>query len=609
MDAILERLDTRVFPVAKDGLKASIRSMIAPQMPNMDTMTPLQRAMLEEAVVRRYDWSSIKVQEPVGVNAALIIGENMVQSSLQSHHHAGLERGAKGFTRILEITNMKNKSDVVKIITTPHTVRIEDVEYYIPRTKKEINRLANSLVSVLLESMVESYKIMSLKDGDTYPEWYEVFASIAAKPMLLLKPQWLRVYLNPYMLYKYHVTVPMIASILEDGMNPGNTIFYAPTGVGLYFDIHMGVDAIYDMYLKIAEIMSLQVSGIKSVSSAVLFPENMLTNLQVKDLGLIEGLQTYEVISGVPAFVPAFMWERMLKAMVPDAIFTSNTGRRFISTMGFDDVTRMITKVPLVYADILDARRTIDGGQIHLIFKQIQDEYPYLEHADLRDRIMPTEDAANAFLQSLILDYHFFWYIEAVCSNVQDLYVLPEVDASRTYTTSPLDCMASLGYVAMRNMVYEGFRENIRIDPVHIKLIVNNMTLYRDPVSLKRQAIVNDKSEWMASTTFEEVNQYMRSAAFVGEEDHMLSISSHVLTGEMIPIGRGGERLLEENKFVMAKKKHGSKEDHRRKQGSDDGRRRPTTKRPRRTPTPGSSIPKGSERGATAATPGTAGQP
>jgi hypothetical protein len=302
------------------------------------------------------------------------------------------------------------------------------------------------------------------------------------------------------------------------------------------------------------------------------------------------------------------MWERMIKAMVPDAIFTSDTGRRFISTMSFDDVTRMITKVPLVYADILSTRRIIDGGQVHLTFKQVQDQYPYLEHADLSDRTMLNEDAANTFLQSLMMDYHFFWYIEAVCSNVQDLYVLPEVDATRTYTTSPLDCMASLGYVAMRNMIYEGFRENIRIDPVHIKLIVNNMTLYRDPVSLKRQAIVNDKSEWMASTTFEEVNQYMKSAAFVGEEDHMLSISSHVLTGEMIPIGRGGERLLEENKFVMAKKKHGSKEDHRRKPRPDDDSRRPAaaTSRSSRGTTSRPAVPKGSKRSTTttAAAPG-----
>lgn len=601
MDSILKRLETRVFSVTKNGLNANIRSMIAPQMPDMDTLTPLERAMLEESVVRRYDWASIKVQEPVGVNAALIIGENMVQSSLQSHHHAGLERGAKGFTRILEITNMKNKSDVVKIITSPHLVHIGDKEYPIPRTKKEINRLANSLIRVLMESVVESYKLMSIDAGDTYPEWYEIFSSITAKPTMLRKRRWLRIYLNPYMLYKYHVTVPAIASIMEEGMNPGNTIFYAPVNVGdgLYLDVHMGVDTIHDMYLKISEIMSLQVSGIKSVSGAVLFPENMLTNLQVKDLGIVDGAQTYEVVSGIPAFVPPFMWERMLKAMVPDAGFVSNTGKRFTSAFSLNDVTRMITEVPIVYADILASRHVVDG-QIHLSFKQLQDTYPYLEHADLHDRIIDSDEEADIFLQTMMLEYHFFWYIEAICSNVQDLYVLPEVDASRTYTTSPLDCMASLGYVAMRNMIYEGFRENISIDPVHIKLIVNNMTLYREPVSLKRQAIVNDKSEWMVSATFEEVNRYMKSAAFVGEEDHMLSISSHVLTGEMIPIGRGGERLLEGNKFVMTKKKYEAKEDRRRKQGTDGGPRGissgapgVSTKRSNRHPTTGASISSG----------------
>jgi hypothetical protein len=44
-------------------------------------------------------------------------------------------------------------------------------------------------------------------------------------------------------------------------------------------------------------------------------------------------------------------------------------------------------------------------------------------------------------------------------------------------------------------------------------------------------------------TTFEEVLKYVTYAAFMGEEDDMESVSSQVLTGQMIDVGRGGRNL------------------------------------------------------------------
>jgi hypothetical protein len=49
-----------------------------------------------------------------------------------------------------------------------------------------------------------------------------------------------------------------------------------------------------------------------------------------------------------------------------------------------------------------------------------------------------------------------------------------------------MDCMASLGYLAMRNMIFQELVDNINVEPTHIRTIVNNMTLYKEPVSIKR---------------------------------------------------------------------------------------------------------------------------
>jgi hypothetical protein len=114
--------------------------------------------------------------DPVGVNAALTIGENLVQSSLGAKHTAGLKRGATGFDRAEEVTNMKNRSDIVKLITTPVNG--------VPRSREEINQLANEIIRVQMEDLKEKYEVLRLSpapEGESsvatvapYPPWYTV---------------------------------------------------------------------------------------------------------------------------------------------------------------------------------------------------------------------------------------------------------------------------------------------------------------------------------------------------------------------------------------------------------------------------------------------------
>lgn len=118
--------------------------------------------------------------------------------------------------------------------------------------------------------------------------------------------------------------------------------------------------------------------------------------------------------------------------------------------------------------------------------QRLVDKYPYLRYANLEPITLNTQEEADAFTLNTMSEQHLFWYIEATCSQVQSLFVLPEIDPSRTFTTSPIDCMASLGYLAMRNMIYQELLDNINVEPIHIKTIVNNMTIYKEPVSIKR---------------------------------------------------------------------------------------------------------------------------
>lgn len=576
--SVISRLSTSIYPITQSSLERDINQMIGFQLNQLEDLSPLEQQRIIELIVSKYQDAMVQPGEPVGVNGALTLGENLVQSSLQSHHQAGLKRGAAGFDRIEEITNMKNKSNIVKVITT--SINGES------RNKEEINMLSNLIVKVLMNDITVGYDIITVEEKN-YPKWYPIFTTIRAIPSIGIRERWLRIYFDPTLLYKHRISLPAIASVIEQHINIEGYVFYPPLMVNhdidtylddtmdstLFVDIHLGIQNESSYYIKLGDIQSLQVGGIASVEQASPIPENLLSNIRVIQIGDDSGKTIYEVQSSAASFIPPYAWEKMIKSMVPDATIIGTTGKRFSSMESLSRMEDMIVNVPLLYNDITDGTPIENpDGTILVSFRQeLLDKYPYLEYADLEPRIFNTHEEMQKFLLEIMVEYHYFWYIEAVCEKVQDLYILSEVDTTRTYTTSPIDCKNTLGYLAMRNMLFDALRENININSVHIKLIINNMTLYKEPVSIKRHDLRNDKCEWLTYTTFEDILKYITYAAFAGETDMMQSVSSHVLTGQMIQIGRGGDNMPNltiqnptGNKFIDLKNEQ-SKEDYRRK--------------------------------------------
>jgi hypothetical protein len=77
-------------------------------------------------------------------------------------------------------------------------------------------------------------------------------------------------------------------------------------------------------------------------------------------------------------------------------------------------------------------------------------EFPYLEYADLTPHVFNTQQEMKAFLLDMMVERHFFWYMECICNKLFDLFALPEIDSTRSFTTSPLDCNNTFGYLVMR---------------------------------------------------------------------------------------------------------------------------------------------------------------
>lgn len=627
---IVDRITTRckeyVFPSVQGRLTNQISEMIYPQLKDLPITNDLEKQLLVDAVCNRFDDATVKEHEPVGVNAALTTGEQLTQSSLSSHHHAGQKRGATGFERIEEITNMKD-------VTTMKVI-LKSIDG-IPRSSEEVYRIATNMVGKTIHDLMDKkrkYKVLSVDDMEIkitsaqvmhkvygtldpyiirskakesdqsirsvakdikvspndiingergtpstpildtiykyYPIWYKYVSAIPytnryGLPDTItpdsIKYNFLRIYLDPDQIYRSRIKLSTIADILRQSDKHHVAVLYPPIGEGLYIDIHsIGAKqtktALYDI---LGSILETYVSGIPTVDNAFPISENLLTDTKIMEETSKDGYHIYRIASGVPNFIPADAWKWMITSMIPDAASVDDNWLRFKTTYDNRDVQRMVFDCPLMYADIVRDRITRTDGKIYITFRyELMNTYPYLEYADLRPCTFESESDADNFLLGYIVDHHLYWYIEGNCTQISEIYLMDEVDPRYTFTYGPSDSTATIGYLATRKIVYQEFRDNIKIDPSHLKLITNNMMLYEHPVAITRAAIAYDKTDWLTYSTYEDVMKYILQAAFVGSVDTCTSISAKVLTGQKITIGRGGDNLPPlENPFISMLKR------------------------------------------------------
>lgn len=569
VDAVVERLKSMMFPIMHDRINDDINSMVGIQSAPI-TMSNLEKDILIERIVTRYKEALMREHEPVGVIAAQTIAENQVQSSLSSHHHAGLRRGAVGFDRIEQLTSLSN-TGLCKIVPSP----ITGDGVIAPMPKDRVYELSNTMININVKNITSSYEIV---EGE-HPSWYHLYMAINNIIPVSLTKRWMRIHLNMDLMYRYRISLNNVASIIEVQLAKTGVVLYSPIMLGAYIDVHVPDDKTdTSKFRRLAQLLACGVGGIPTVSTAYTLYENLLERISVSQVD--DGV--YQVNSGSSMIVPDFAWTYMLEAMVPDAVFMDGyDGRRFSSSLTLGQVRQNIIDVPLKYADIAHQEVHDEENDTYRIeFDQsIVDVYPYLEYADLSSATFSSREEMDDFLLDIMVDRHLFWYIEAICPNIESIFSLSSVDPYRSYTTSPADCHKTLGYLAMRQMVYEEIRNNIKVNDVWLKTLVNNMTVYKNPVALERYSIRHDRTEWMTFTTFEEVLTWITRASFVGEVDSLNSVSATTIVGQPMNIGRGGTRLNQQNRFERLLKNDAEESVRRqqRRSSTDAGSRTSTT--------------------------------
>lgn len=542
MDEVYERVCVDIHPKLHNKVKDHIYKALTAQIKDEDVnkLSTLQLHRLIDNIISKYRDTRVKHNEPIGCSAALVIGENQTQSSLSSHHHAGLKRGATGFERINEILDLSTVNHI-KAITTPL--------YDTPRSCENIHILARDIKETRFVYLIDNYEIIEISDLnehiDKHP-WYHVYLNYQT-PIIPLErltdtKQVYRIYLNVSKLYKLDISLTSLCSMIHLANERKCICIPHPAPMSkseLYID--MFSSPIRSIQIEdLASVYNTIIAGIPGVENAYPVYENLLTNLKVVKMDDI-----YQIETSVPNYIPPVAWRCLLEKMIPNIQFLDDTCKRFTTTYK-GDIRHILTRCPLIYGDLASVYETDE--YIELRFNtNIINEFPYLKYADLRPkrfkRDLNVEMNVKNYQLKYLTTFHQYWYIEIICDDIGYIFSRPEIDTRYTFTVSPKDCKTNIGYLACRNVLYNELKSTLNINESHIKTCINYMTLYDSPVSIDRRGIKSNKSEWMTACTFEDVFRNISLAAFVGEGDSLTSNTSRKIVGLPILIGRGGKNL------------------------------------------------------------------
>lgn len=132
------------------------------------------------------------------------------------------------------------------------------------------------------------------------------------------------------------------------------------------------------------------------------------------------------------------------------------------------------------------------------------------------------------------------WIIRTEGSNLRGLLRYHLLDHKRLYCSNIWEVFDCLGMMAAKRMLYLGLEAcTPKINPEHLKLLVDKMTFKGRLMPITRYSMrVNDVGP-LSKATFEESMDNLLKAAFDTETDNIKSISSRLITGNMMSHGTG----------------------------------------------------------------------
>ncbi|MEM2874123.1 MAG: DNA-directed RNA polymerase subunit A'' [Candidatus Nanoarchaeia archaeon] len=147
--------------------------------------------------------------------------------------------------------------------------------------------------------------------------------------------------------------------------------------------------------------------------------------------------------------------------------------------------------------------------------------------------------------------------IQTFGSNLKDVMLLEEVDATRTTTNNILEIARVLGIEAARQAIinevlYVLQEQGIDVNIRHVMLVADLMCSTGEVKGITRHGITSQKTSVLARASFEIPLKHLIDASIVGETDKLTSVVENVMINQPVPVGTGLPNLVV--RFLREKK-------------------------------------------------------
>jgi DNA-directed RNA polymerase II subunit RPB1 len=136
-----------------------------------------------------------------------------------------------------------------------------------------------------------------------------------------------------------------------------------------------------------------------------------------------------------------------------------------------------------------------------------------------------------------------------VGTNLKQLLLLDEIDASSITSTSPSDVLETFGIEAARKVLVEEISKiidgKIRYDNPHVNLLADFMTFRGSIISINRSSQAMKEQSVLSRASYENTMQELVDACSTGCEHDITRVSETIIVGGRIRIGTGFVEIID----------------------------------------------------------------
>nr|WRJ69948.1 DNA-directed RNA polymerase II subunit Rpb1 [Oceanusvirus sp.] len=146
------------------------------------------------------------------------------------------------------------------------------------------------------------------------------------------------------------------------------------------------------------------------------------------------------------------------------------------------------------------------------------------------------------------------WILECDGRDLTEVLASPLVDSRRTQSNDVCETLRVLGVEAAHRKMFEELQEVFKdrnINPRHLLLLVDTMTLGGGLQSINRHGINRGDIGPLAKCSFEETTEMLTHAAMFADVDRVNGVSASIMLGQVPPGGTGEvDPLLDESLLI-----------------------------------------------------------